>query len=335
MDRRDTKSLWRDYGVPMQDPNAFSLQYGKDTTKDPSKAGKTKLKKPNKDWLKDKTGLLKIVEAKAMQEGGKITKLDPDREKNFQSWYKRTSKELGLDPDPDSYQHYYDYRGYYAENGDAPMTAGQHFTDKYKLPGHPTFSVESKYANFSNKDKQGYWATMEQGKGVDNFVKLSDSKLPIKENGGILNNDIMIGLFKKGGKVGDPKNREKAGGSNVGKYSKSEGPFAGPSGGAPKGSYPIGSKARGKSALKLAHNAPNPAGIKAAVYRKYPDLKKKAYQGAKLGLHGEIERRGMLPPSSKRKAYKGAKLGLLGMGAMQYQEGTPPKHKGLLKKKKK
>jgi len=117
------------------------------------------------------------------------------------------------------------------------------------------------------------------------------------------------GLLKRGGKVGDPKDRKKAGGSNVGKYSKSEGPFAGPSGGAPAGSYPIGSKARGKSALKLAHNAPNPSGIKAAVYRKYPDLKKKAYRGAKLRL--------------------------MGMGAMQYQNGTPPKHKGLLRNKKK
>ncbi len=36
-----------------------------------------------------------------------------------------------------------------------------------------------------------------------------------------------------------------------------------------------------------------------------------------------------------KKALKGAKLGLMGMGAMQYQEGTPPKHMGLLKKKKK
>jgi len=32
---------------------------------------------------------------------------------------------------------------------------------------------------------------------------------------------------------------------------------------------------RAKSALKLAHNAPRPAGIRAAVYRKYPSLKPK------------------------------------------------------------
>lgn len=73
------------------------------------------------------------------------------------------------------------------------------------------------------------------------------------------------------------KARKKAGGSNVGKY-KGVKSFAGPSGGAPKGSYPINSIKRAKSALKLAHNAPNPSGIKSAVYRKYPSLKK-AYGG--------------------------------------------------------
>ena len=69
--------------------------------------------------------------------------------------------------------------------------------------------------------------------------------------------------------------RKKPGGSNVGEYPrvKSE-DFAGPSGGAPKGSYPINTIERGRSALKLAHNAPNPQGIKDAVYRKYPSLRK-------------------------------------------------------------
>lgn len=72
--------------------------------------------------------------------------------------------------------------------------------------------------------------------------------------------------------------RKKPGGSNVGKY-KGVKSFAGPAGGAPKGSYPINSEKRAKSALKLAHNAPNPSGIKSAVYRKYPSLKKS--KGAK------------------------------------------------------
>jgi hypothetical protein len=70
--------------------------------------------------------------------------------------------------------------------------------------------------------------------------------------------------------------RKKAGGSNVGKYKEvKKGDFAGPSGGAPAGSFPINTKKRAKSALKLAHNAPRPGGIKAAVYKKYPNLKPK------------------------------------------------------------
>lgn len=69
--------------------------------------------------------------------------------------------------------------------------------------------------------------------------------------------------------------RKKPGGSNVGKY-KGVKEFAGTAGGAPAGSYPINTKKRAKSALKLAHNAPNPQGIKNKVYREYPSLKPKA-----------------------------------------------------------
>jgi len=71
--------------------------------------------------------------------------------------------------------------------------------------------------------------------------------------------------------------QKKPGGSNVGKYSdvkKSD--FASSTGGAPKGSFPINTLARAKSALKLAHNAPNATKIKQAVYKKYPQLNPKA-----------------------------------------------------------
>jgi len=71
------------------------------------------------------------------------------------------------------------------------------------------------------------------------------------------------------------KVREEPGSSNVGKY-KDVKPsnFAGSSGGSSKYSYPINTKSRAKSALKLAHNAPDPSGIKKKVYSKYPSLKK-------------------------------------------------------------
>lgn len=67
--------------------------------------------------------------------------------------------------------------------------------------------------------------------------------------------------------------RKKAGSSNEGKYtSVSKEDFAGKSGGASPHSYPINTRARAKAALAYAHNAPNPAGIRKAVHRKYPSL---------------------------------------------------------------
>ena len=68
------------------------------------------------------------------------------------------------------------------------------------------------------------------------------------------------------------KERKKPGGSNVGEYPNVK-VFCGPAGGAPKGSYPVNTLARGKSAIKLAHNAPNPQGIINCVYGHYPKLK--------------------------------------------------------------
>ena len=63
--------------------------------------------------------------------------------------------------------------------------------------------------------------------------------------------------------------REEPGMSNAGKYKDvAKGDFCGP-----KGTYPVNTLKRAKSALKLAHNAENPDAIKACVYKKYPELK--------------------------------------------------------------
>jgi FtsZ-binding cell division protein ZapB len=64
--------------------------------------------------------------------------------------------------------------------------------------------------------------------------------------------------------------KKKPGGSNVGKYKK--GPFCGPSGGAPKGTYPVNTKKRAIAAIAYARHAPNPSGIKACVCRHWPSL---------------------------------------------------------------
>jgi hypothetical protein len=71
------------------------------------------------------------------------------------------------------------------------------------------------------------------------------------------------------------KARNKPGGSNVGEYNRvKDSDFCGPAGGAPKGSFPVNTLARARSAIKLAHNAPNPSGIRSCVYKKWPTLKK-------------------------------------------------------------
>ena len=61
------------------------------------------------------------------------------------------------------------------------------------------------------------------------------------------------------------KPQNKPGGSNVGKYKK--GPFCGPSGGAPSGSYPVNTCGRVRAAKAYARHAPNPAGIKKCAER--------------------------------------------------------------------
>ena len=40
----------------------------------------------------------------------------------------------------------YDYRGFYQKYGDlTPQATNGHLTDEFKLPNHPTFSIESRY----------------------------------------------------------------------------------------------------------------------------------------------------------------------------------------------
>lgn len=73
----------------------------------------------------------------------------------------------------------------------------------------------------------------------------------------------------------EEKMKSKKGSSNTGKYKDvSPKDFAGSLGGASKYSFPIDTLKRAKSALSRAHFAPKPSGIKEAVYRKYPTLKK-------------------------------------------------------------
>ena len=88
------------------------------------------------------------------------------------------------------------------------------------------------------------------------------------------NVSVAKGVSVKRGE--ESKMRKKQGSSNAGKYKDvSPEEFAGESGGADKFSFPINSIARARNALARAHFAPNPAGIKAKVYKKFPELKKR------------------------------------------------------------
>lgn len=87
---------------------------------------------------------------------------------------------------------------------------------------------------------------------------------------------VTIAKGEKVSRGTESKLKKKPGGSNVGKYKGvSQKNMAGEAGGAPPGSYPIDTRKRAKAALAYAHNAPNPAGIRAAVHKKYPSLGKK------------------------------------------------------------
>lgn len=92
-------------------------------------------------------------------------------------------------------------------------------------------------------------------------------------------------IVAKGVKVSrgeESKMRSKKGSSSAGKY-KNVKPkdFAGKSGGASAYSFPIPDLAHARNALARAHFAPNPAGIRAKVYKMYPQLKKRAEKRGK------------------------------------------------------
>lgn len=90
---------------------------------------------------------------------------------------------------------------------------------------------------------------------------------------------VTVAKGKKITKKKESKLEKKPGGSNTGEYKNVKASdFAGKAGGTSPYSYPINTLARAKSALKLAHNAPNPEGIRKKVYAKYPELKPKKTQ---------------------------------------------------------
>jgi hypothetical protein len=82
------------------------------------------------------------------------TELSEEDEKTFQRWATSNRR------DKDSYD--YDMRGWWSENKDKKLPGGgEHFTDKYKKPNHPTFSDESQYHG-KDGNEGGKWGGSEK-----------------------------------------------------------------------------------------------------------------------------------------------------------------------------
>ena len=72
----------------------------------------------------------------------RLTQLGPQKEQAFQSWYKDLSSRIGLNPNPDDQQHFYDYRGAF-QAGTGEPGADQHFTSRFKTMGHPNQYIDN------------------------------------------------------------------------------------------------------------------------------------------------------------------------------------------------
>lgn len=206
------------------------------------------------------------------------TVLTDNEEKQFQSWYSKVAKYKNLNPNPDANGQDYDYRGYWKNedrNGILGSNPNAHFTDRYKQPTHPTFSNESKYSN--SETPGGTWV---KGKGTWLFkhnrytarqANRTADYLNGTGEGYILGTDTII-----------PNKRKKMGGlSRKQDYESKSKPYpkvkAGDFAGSGR-SYPIPTKDDAVDALRLA-GLHGRSDVKAKVYSKYPELRRKAKAG--------------------------------------------------------
>ena len=122
------------------------------------------------DWMT--RGNIFKIEGKVphRKDGGRGASWTKENEEDFQKWYAKVAEHKGLNPDPDDENQYYDYRTYWLENPEAARKMLEddpeaHFTDRYKYPGHPTFSDESMYVD--EEHPGGHWETVD---GVGYYV---------------------------------------------------------------------------------------------------------------------------------------------------------------------
>ena len=259
------------------------------------------------------------------------TTLTVNEEKQFQNWYSKVAKHKNLNPNPDADGQDYDYRGYW-KNEDRDDILGSnpnaHFPDKYKQPTHPTFSNGSIYSN--DKTPGGTWV---KGKGTwlfkhNKFTARQADRTADYLNGTgegfILGTDTIIPNIKK--RMGG-LSRSKDYGSKSKPYpSVKSGDFAGG-----HRSYPIPTKADAIDALRLA-GLHGRSDVRAKVYAKYPDLRKKSKSGGlysvtvngetKLKMFPSINKKTLSDINNRDKFILGGDDEYLRIGDTKYNKGS-------------
>lgn len=120
--------------------------------------------------------------------GGEIKTVSEEERPDFLKWYYDVATKKGLSLNPYGRNHYYDYELFWKNEPELAkaMLEGDsdaHFIDKYKMPGHPTFSNESIYSNKNHEG--GSWV---KHNGVNYFVPSDFTKQYIERT-----NDYLYG----------------------------------------------------------------------------------------------------------------------------------------------
>lgn len=136
------------------------------------------------------------------QQGGP-THLQPWDEQRFRMWFNSLPEGIRNSND-------YDYRGWWLENGSIPykqiLSGNGHFTDKYKLPNHPTFSNQSIYSKGNTIGGQWINNDMDFVPSQYNVRNGSDRIIDYMEFGDkgsrMFDTNGIVAQFKDGGPTG-------------------------------------------------------------------------------------------------------------------------------------
>lgn len=164
------------------------------------------------DSANNRFGLAEQIYDRIKRLGGDkpyTTKLNPKEEFEFRQWYKKLADKKGLNPSFDAEEHYYDYRGFWKNEdqyGILNDNSDAHFTDRYKKPGHPTFSNESIYSKGNTiggnwvQDKNGNWL-FNHSEYTKQYKNKTKDYLKGTGEGYIIDGDTIIDKKRLGGNM--------------------------------------------------------------------------------------------------------------------------------------